>query len=341
MRIYDGDFTVGRLIEECATTSRRASNLNLGGREPSPDIDIDKLNRCLAQLPIPEIRRRRARMNTFYEEVLVSSDPDRGIQFTSLLMILAHHKVINDNKSLRYVQFTKKRQSHYSNIYLGSRNSYDAEPAYSVWKRLSDATSSWVSLIPCTGLVGFGERWSRRSRAAWQPCQRSTCRRSLSMTRTLQMRSVGNSQRAVVRSFLLPIYTLEIGSQAEASTRYQVWIRRCAVDQTRFKSHPQAHQPEGDRCHRRHHVYHHSHHQPIQNGILHRLLLSVDRPAHSRSNSHQQTPAAGQIAQSAQPTFWKSLIALLGARVFAGVSHSDGSDTNHIPIQIVYVNLMY
>ena len=43
-------------------------------------------------------------MNTFYEEVLVSSDPDRGIQFTSLLMILAHHKVINDNKSLRYVQ---------------------------------------------------------------------------------------------------------------------------------------------------------------------------------------------------------------------------------------------
>ena len=42
-------------------------------------------------------------MNTFHEEVLVSSDPDRGIQFTSLLMILAHHKVINDNKSLRYV----------------------------------------------------------------------------------------------------------------------------------------------------------------------------------------------------------------------------------------------
>lgn len=42
-------------------------------------------------------------MNIFYEEVLVSSDPDRGVQFTSLLMILAHHKVINDNKSLRYV----------------------------------------------------------------------------------------------------------------------------------------------------------------------------------------------------------------------------------------------
>ncbi|KAL1604670.1 calcium channel protein [Nothophoma quercina] len=109
MRIYDGDFTIGRLIEDCATTSRRASNLNLGGREPSPEIDIDKLNRRLAQLPILEIRRRRSRMNTFYEEVLVSSDPDKGIQFTSLLMILAHHKVINDNKSLRLEEFLRRR----------------------------------------------------------------------------------------------------------------------------------------------------------------------------------------------------------------------------------------
>lgn len=103
MRIYDGDFTVGRLIEASATSNRRESTIPVSGREPSPDIDLDKLNRCLAELPVNEIRRRRQRMNTFYEEVLVSSDPDRGIQFTSLLLILAHHKVINDNKSLRCV----------------------------------------------------------------------------------------------------------------------------------------------------------------------------------------------------------------------------------------------
>ena len=101
MRIYDGDFTVRALIEQC-TSTRRVSNLPIAGHDPMPEIDIEKLNRCLNQMPIAEIRRRRARMNTFYEEVLVSSDPDRGIQFTALLMILAHHKVINDNKSLRY-----------------------------------------------------------------------------------------------------------------------------------------------------------------------------------------------------------------------------------------------
>jgi len=103
MRIYDGDFTVGRLIEECSVATRRTSELPVQGHDQKPEIDIDKLNRRLAELPTAETRRRRQRMNTFYEEVLVSIDPDRGIQFTSLLMILAHHKVINDNKSLRYV----------------------------------------------------------------------------------------------------------------------------------------------------------------------------------------------------------------------------------------------
>lgn len=109
MRIYDGDFTVRRLIEQCAVPSRRASNLPMSQREPTPEIDIAKLNRVLAQMPISDIRRRRQRMNMFYEEVLVSSDPDKGIQFTSLLLILAHHKVINDNKSLRLEEFLRRR----------------------------------------------------------------------------------------------------------------------------------------------------------------------------------------------------------------------------------------
>lgn len=109
MRIYDGDFTVGRIIEECGVSSRRESNLPVPGREPTSEIDLVRLNQCLARMPIQEIRRRRQRMNTFYEEVLVSSDPDRGIQFTALLMILAHHKVINDNKSLRLEEFLRRR----------------------------------------------------------------------------------------------------------------------------------------------------------------------------------------------------------------------------------------
>ena len=104
MRIYDGDFTVSNILADCTSKPHRAGPLPFDGpRDTAPQIDLAKLNERLAEIPVDEIRRRRRRMNTFYEEVLVSADPDRGIEFNSLLMILAHYKVINDNKSLRYV----------------------------------------------------------------------------------------------------------------------------------------------------------------------------------------------------------------------------------------------
>jgi hypothetical protein len=108
MRIYDGDFTVRRLIEDCSRV-KRVSGLPMEGQQEQREIDLAKLNERLAELPVNEIRRRRARMNKFYEEVLVSSHHDRGIAFTSLLMILAHYKVINDNKSLRLHEFLRRR----------------------------------------------------------------------------------------------------------------------------------------------------------------------------------------------------------------------------------------
>ncbi|KAF2460795.1 Ion transport protein-domain-containing protein [Lineolata rhizophorae] len=102
MRIYDGDFTVRRLVEDCSVRQRE-SQLPVEGAKAPVEVDLKKLRERLRDLPVEEIRRRRTRMNVFYEEVLVSADPDRGINFTALLMILAHYKVINDNKSLRYV----------------------------------------------------------------------------------------------------------------------------------------------------------------------------------------------------------------------------------------------
>ncbi|KAI1907781.1 calcium channel protein [Ophidiomyces ophidiicola] len=102
MRVYDGDFTVGHILEQCNFNRRHSQQ----PRAKSTDcIDLKTLNRVLQGLPVTEIRRRRARLNAFYEEVLVSADPERGISFTSCLMILAHYNVINDSKSLRRVYF--------------------------------------------------------------------------------------------------------------------------------------------------------------------------------------------------------------------------------------------
>ncbi len=97
MRIYDGEFTVGKLLEDC----RQAPGDNDAPGRVVEGVNLDQLAQRISRVPVAEIRRRRQRLNVFYEEILVSADVDRGISFTSVLMILAHYKVINDNKSLR------------------------------------------------------------------------------------------------------------------------------------------------------------------------------------------------------------------------------------------------
>lgn len=105
MRIYDGDHSVGRILENCKIDTRGTD---------TPDgvvhgIDVAKLNESLRTINVPEIRRRRAKLELFSQEVLVSADPDRGIPFTTCLMILANYNVITDKNSLRLEEFLRRR----------------------------------------------------------------------------------------------------------------------------------------------------------------------------------------------------------------------------------------
>lgn len=106
MRIYEGDFTVNNIL---ADTAVNPGDPLSSGRRVVCGIDLDKLNERLDHIPVEEIRRRRERMDVFYHEMLLSSDADRGISFTSCLMILAHYNVITDAKSLRLEEFLRRR----------------------------------------------------------------------------------------------------------------------------------------------------------------------------------------------------------------------------------------
>jgi hypothetical protein len=72
-------------------------------------VDLDKLSKILRTLPVEDIRARRQKLNAFYEEVLVTADPVRGISFHSCLMLLAHYNVISDSKSLKLEEFLRRR----------------------------------------------------------------------------------------------------------------------------------------------------------------------------------------------------------------------------------------
>lgn len=107
MRIYAGsDHSVNRILENCAVEVR-------GNETPPPGVvhgvDLAELNRQLRMIDVDDIRRRRDRMEVFFQEVMVSAIPDRGINFTSCLMILAHYNVISDSKSLRLEEYLRRR----------------------------------------------------------------------------------------------------------------------------------------------------------------------------------------------------------------------------------------
>jgi hypothetical protein len=108
MRIYEDDYTVRNILEDCSINPRDSFQVHTAGRMIH-GIDLDRLNNRLNSIPVADIRRKRARMNVFYEEIMVSADPDRGISFTSCLMTLAHYNVIDDAKSLRLDEFLRRR----------------------------------------------------------------------------------------------------------------------------------------------------------------------------------------------------------------------------------------
>lgn len=101
MRIYEPEDSVRQILEDVRGDLRASRHTSIVSAAALNDIDIHRLNERLSHLDIKNIRKRRQRFNIFYEEVLVSADPDKGIAFTDVLMILAHYNIINDSKSLR------------------------------------------------------------------------------------------------------------------------------------------------------------------------------------------------------------------------------------------------
>ncbi|KAH7326761.1 Ion transport protein-domain-containing protein [Stachybotrys elegans] len=110
MRIYDPEDSISRILEDVREEDSKANrHMSITAKGGNDSIDINKLKERLAQIDSEKIRQRRHRFNVFYDEVMVTADPDRGIGFTSVLMILAHYNIITDSKSLKLEEFLKRR----------------------------------------------------------------------------------------------------------------------------------------------------------------------------------------------------------------------------------------
>jgi hypothetical protein len=104
MRIYQPEDSVSRILEDVRGNDHGPGrHASIATASDLSGIDIQRLNDRLAMIDVGKVRERRRRYNIFYEEVMVSADPDRGISFTTVLMIMAHYNIISDSKSLRFV----------------------------------------------------------------------------------------------------------------------------------------------------------------------------------------------------------------------------------------------
>lgn len=85
--------------------SMDSGDASYGYGEPkiSGEIDLFKLNKELDKIDYASIRRRRHLYSRLYHEATISHRTGKGISFTDMLLLLAHHKLIVDKDALMCV----------------------------------------------------------------------------------------------------------------------------------------------------------------------------------------------------------------------------------------------
>jgi hypothetical protein len=95
--IYPPEFSVSVLKSIATNTSSAAF---MGGRMVE-GLNVPALKAALAQMDSLEIARRKKLFNRIYYAALLTGDPIKGISFTSVLLVIAHHKLIDVDQSLQ------------------------------------------------------------------------------------------------------------------------------------------------------------------------------------------------------------------------------------------------
>lgn len=63
-------------------------------------VDLHLLSSKLRQIDYDSIAKRRAAYNRLYHEALLLSEKGKGLSFKNTLMLLAHYKLLESEKSL-------------------------------------------------------------------------------------------------------------------------------------------------------------------------------------------------------------------------------------------------
>lgn len=86
-------------------------------------FDLDRLNDSLDRIDRDAIKKRKNLYNRLYHEARISCEPGKGISFTNMLLLLAHHKLIDDREALVFVQVMPSLSSDVADDVLQTQGS--------------------------------------------------------------------------------------------------------------------------------------------------------------------------------------------------------------------------
>ncbi|KAG8763613.1 calcium channel protein [Ceratobasidium sp. 423] len=107
VRLYPETLSPQALVEATKMNNPLTYRSTITGEEIPVPLNMRRLNSILNGVDYTEVRARRQVYNRlFYEARILEEEP--GISFTNMLLLLAHHKLIDDSKALRQEAYRRK-----------------------------------------------------------------------------------------------------------------------------------------------------------------------------------------------------------------------------------------
>ncbi|ORY24315.1 high-affinity cell membrane calcium channel [Naematelia encephala] len=102
IRAYPVEYSIPNLVRSSIPDPiANASGNLLVATGAKRAVDVRHVESQIAQLDLRKVRERRQLFARLYNEARISEEPGRGISFTSMLMMLAHYKLIDDENALQ------------------------------------------------------------------------------------------------------------------------------------------------------------------------------------------------------------------------------------------------
>ena len=101
VRLYPADCSIQNLMRAAVPDPvAKAAGKLLVVTGTKRAVDFRRIEAKIKTIDYDQVRKRRRVYTRLYHEARISEEPGRGISFTSMLMMLAHHKLIDDEKAL-------------------------------------------------------------------------------------------------------------------------------------------------------------------------------------------------------------------------------------------------